>query len=82
MDVNKPEKILLDEITTGYNPNLFMLMIRSGEVLRIYCLDPAGAKSYAESLNKAVTDYEKQFGAIDNSQRPVNLVSPFQPKRP
>jgi len=76
IDMNQLPKKLCDGAIGTYGKEVFYFALTSGNNLDSYAATPQVAKSIAVWIGEQVTNYEKQFGAIDMS--PAQVQSPIQ----
>lgn len=79
MDFNKVPKQFCDNVVAGHTPEHFVLVMSVGETATAYAFTPQHMKRLVQSLGHQVTEYEKQFGAIDATWTP-GIESPLQSK--
>ena len=79
MDFNKVPKILSETVSVGSVKYSFFIGFSSGMNQAAFAIAPDAAKGLVDILQKAITQYESQFGVIDTSGNKVGIHSPIQP---
>lgn len=76
-DLRKAPKLFCESITVAFNPEYFVMGLRSGAQAQIYSLTPAHTKRLQQYLAHELEKYEKEHGTIKAEWNP-NVVSPVQ----
>lgn len=71
IDFNGAQKIIFDGAYTGLNKNFILLSIHTGPNSIVYALLPEDAKNLAKVLMNTCALYERQYGPIPDSTKPV-----------
>ncbi len=79
MDFNKIPKLLSETVSVGSNKYSFFIGFTSGSNQAAFAIAPDAAKGLIEILQKAIAQYESQFGTIDTSKNTIGVHSPIQP---
>ncbi len=80
MDINKFDKRFCNNITGGFNKEIFLFALFSdSENPDVYALTPAHSKRLLMWLSTQIATYEQKFGEIDTNI-PSPIVSPIQPE--
>lgn len=79
MDLNNIPKQFCENVLTAHSQESFTLVMTAGDTASAYALTPQHAKRLLKSLEHQITEYEKQFGAIDADWSP-GIKSPIQTK--
>jgi hypothetical protein len=79
IDYGAENKKYCDNVSGGFNKEIFLVGIFSGKEHELYALTPSHTKRLAIWLTGQVESYEKQFGTIDTNL-PKPIESPIQPE--
>ncbi len=79
MDLNKVPKQFCENVVIGLSQELFVMGMLNGEGGSFFALTPQHMKRLSQYLTHQITEYEKNFGAI-NAQWSPFVQSPIQTK--
>lgn len=78
-DFSKHPKLFVENVAVAFNPEVFAMLIATGEVRLALALSPAHMRRLGQYITYQVAEYEKQFGPIHGADWSPHQPSPIQP---